>query len=92
MKTKHWILMLLCCLIPIGIAFGLRAFGVALSASLPLVMLILCPLLHIMMMAFMHGPAQHDAASDPRSTARPDRLPVELRHRHEEIHNGVSHS
>ncbi len=68
MTKKHLLLMLLCCLIPIGIAFGLQAFGIALSASLPIAMIILCPLLHIMMMAFMHGPAQHDADSDMGGT------------------------
>ncbi len=85
MKRKHLILMLLCCLIPIGIAFGLQAFGVALSASLPVAMLILCPLLHIMMMAFMHGEAQHDTGSGSHSAVKADRHPVEIRHPREEM-------
>ena len=85
MTRKHLLLMLLCCLIPIGFAFGLPAFGIALSASLPVAMLILCPLLHIMMMAFMHAPAQHDAAPGSKSMVEADYHPAQLRHPYEEM-------
>jgi hypothetical protein len=49
----HGILMLLCCLIPLALIFGLskQGFGGVLSYGL----LLLCPLMHIFMMAGMHG-------------------------------------
>ncbi len=85
MTRKHLLLMLLCCLIPIGIAFSLQAFGIALSASLPVAMLILCPLLHVVMMAFMHGPAQHNADPGSKGMVEADYHPAQLRHPHEEM-------
>lgn len=88
MGRKHLLLMLLCCLIPIGVALGLQAFGIALSVSLPVVMLILCPLLHIMMMAFMHGRSQTNADSGANgTTAKADCHPSQLRHPRTEMRN-----
>ena len=53
---KHRILMLLACLIPIGIFMGLRYFNIGGSILLrsPIVlMLLICPLMHLFMMKGM---------------------------------------
>lgn len=55
---KHMILMLLVCLVPIGIIIGLRYFdigGSILSRSPILLMLLICPLIHLFMMKSMMG-------------------------------------
>ena len=61
MTKKHLVLMLLCCLIPIGVAAGLLAFGVTLNSSILIAMILLCPLLHVLMMGSMHGDHSADA-------------------------------
>jgi hypothetical protein len=63
MAKKHLVLMLLCCLIPIGVALGLLAFGVALNTTLLVAVMLLCPLLHMLMMSSMHGAAEHNVDS-----------------------------
>lgn len=53
---KHMILMLLACLIPIGIFMGLRYFnigGSSLSKFPFLLMLLICPIMHLFMMKSM---------------------------------------
>lgn len=55
---KHIILMLLGCLVPIGIIMGLRYFNIGgsiLSRSPILLMLLICPLMHLFMMKSMMG-------------------------------------
>ena len=45
---KHLLMMLACCLIPLGLAILLRALGYSTVAGY--MMLLLCPLMHIVMM------------------------------------------
>ncbi len=49
---KHVLMMVLCCLIPLGLAYGLKAFGFGTVAGY--LMLLLCPLMHFFMMRDMH--------------------------------------
>lgn len=54
--TSHLILMLLCCLIPIGLIFAVSIFGLSLgplSAYLPFALVLLCPLMMFFMMRGM---------------------------------------
>ena len=64
MKRNHWLLMLLCCLIPlVGIA-AIVVFRVPTSSVLYFGLVLLCPLLHLVMM----GSMRHDHASPSRTT------------------------
>ncbi len=75
--TKHLLLMLACCLIPIAGLLAIAVLGLSpgwLSALLPFAMVLLCPLMMIFMMRGMmsgqstHG-AQHQAINQNRGTA-----------------------
>ena len=79
MTKKHLVLMLLCCLIPIGVVAGLLAFGVALNSSILVAVMLLCPLLHILMMGSMHGSAEHDAGPAPMTGDHADSHPASQR-------------
>ncbi|MFH1646921.1 MAG: DUF2933 domain-containing protein [Chloroflexota bacterium] len=57
--SKHSLIMLLCCLVPLAIIAVLWAAGVS-GRYLFLGVLLLCPLLHIVMMRGMHGGGEHD--------------------------------
>lgn len=62
MSKTHTILMLACCLIGMGAAAAFFLFGVPANKILFGLMLLLCPLSHILMMRFMnHGDAGHAA-------------------------------
>ncbi len=50
-KGKHLLMMLLCCLTPLGVALLLNLFGYSGAASY--LVLLLCPLLHLFMMRGM---------------------------------------
>ena len=55
-QTSHLILMLLCCLIPIGLILAVSIFGLSLgplNAFLPFALVLLCPLLMFFMMRGM---------------------------------------
>ena len=84
MPKKHLLVMLLCCLIPIGVVLGLRAFGVALNTTLFVAVMLLCPLLHILMMSYMYGSAEHDAHADSMTGDRADCHPAPQRYPREE--------
>ena len=64
--SKHALLMLACCLVPLALVGAVYAFGISLGNILPFAMLLLCPLLHILMMRGMG----HDHARQAESTAR----------------------
>ena len=57
--SKHSVIMLLCCLVPLAIIAVLWAVGVS-EGYLFLGVLLLCPLLHIVMMRGTHGGGEHD--------------------------------
>jgi len=68
MKKSHWILMLLCCLIPLAGIAAIVLFRVPTSNVLYFALVLMCPLLHLVMMRSMG----HDHASP--STAHVHRL------------------
>lgn len=49
---KHMLMMLICCLVPVGLSFLFSALGYSTIAGY--MMLLLCPLMHIMMMRMMN--------------------------------------
>ncbi|MDF2501865.1 MAG: hypothetical protein K0Q77_2579 [Anaerosporomusa subterranea] len=50
-SMKHMAMMLVCCLVPLGLAFLLKGLGYSTIAGY--MMLLLCPLMHIVMMKMM---------------------------------------
>ena len=64
MKRSHWILMLLCCLIPLAGIAAIVLFRVPTSSVLYFGLVLMCPLLHLVMMRSM----RHDHAS-PATTS-----------------------
>ena len=64
MKKSHWLLMLLCCLIPLAGIAAIVLFRVPTSSVLYVGLVLLCPLLHIVMM----GSMRHDHASASGTT------------------------
>jgi len=63
MKKSHILLMLLCCLIPLAGIAAIMLFRVPTSSVLYFGLVLLCPLMHVLMMATM----RHDHASAPDS-------------------------
>ncbi len=57
--SKHTLIMVLCCLIPLAILGILWVAGVS-GSYLILGVLLLCPLLHIVMMRGMRKGSEHD--------------------------------
>lgn len=58
MKKSHLLLMLLCCLIPLAGIAAIALFRVPASSVLYFGLVLLCPLMHIVMMATMRH--KHD--------------------------------
>ena len=61
MSKKHMILMLLCCLVGMGAAAAILFFGVPVNRVFTGLMILLCPLSHLLMMKFMMGGHKHEA-------------------------------
>ncbi|HEX2995899.1 MAG TPA: hypothetical protein VHP14_13830 [Anaerolineales bacterium] len=62
MSKKHTILMLLCCLVGMGAAAAILFFGIPVNRFFTSLLILLCPLSHLLMMRFMvHG---HDSKTD----------------------------
>ncbi len=57
--SKHALIMILCCLIPLALLVVLWAIGIS-GSYLILEVLLLCPLLHIFMMRGMRKGSEHD--------------------------------
>lgn len=69
-SSKHSLIMLLCCLIPIAAFVLISVFNVPLSTLGTVALVLLCPLMHLLMMRGMshHGSQDqqscHEQASD----------------------------
>lgn len=62
--TKHALLMLACCLIPLAVLGVVLVSGISLGGYLPFAIMLLCPLLHVLMMRGMgHDHSAHDHQS-----------------------------
>jgi hypothetical protein len=64
-QSQHGLLMLLCCLIPIGLLLAVSVFGLSLgplNALLPYAIVLLCPLLMWLMMRGHGAEAEHRSA------------------------------
>ena len=62
MKQKHLLLMALCCLAPLALIIGFSAFFRASSSSWVWLIILLCPVLHILM---MRGHQENEAYKCP---------------------------
>ncbi len=83
-KTKHWILMLACCLIPLillGVMWNVGGTKTALfNSGWGWALILLCPLSHVLMMAFgLHG---HDHGTPQPAGQEPAPALVTEEHHH----------
>lgn len=76
MSKKHTILMLLCCLIGMGAAAAILFFGVPVNRVFTGLMILLCPLSHLLMMKFMMKGHAHGANDQPANDAHTVHAPV----------------
>jgi len=66
MSKKHTILMLLCCVVGMGAAAAIFFFGIPVNRVFTALLILLCPLSHLLMMKFMmKGGHEHDASQQP---------------------------
>jgi hypothetical protein len=66
MSKKHTILMLLCCLVRMGGAAAIFIFGVPVNRVFTALLILLCPLSHLLMMKFMmKGGHDHGDSKQP---------------------------
>lgn len=59
MSKKHLFIMILCCLIPIAALVAIFILNVPLSTTLLVLIVLLCPLSHLLMMLFMRHDESH---------------------------------
>jgi hypothetical protein len=73
--SKHGLLMLLCCLIPIVAIAAIRLFDIPLKGVLYYGLLLLCPLSHVLMvvgkMNRQRGPASEDKVIEGKIVSHP---------------------
>jgi len=66
MSKKHTILMLLCCVVGMGAAAAIFFFGIPVNRVFTALLILLCPLSHLLMMKFMmKGGHDHGANEQP---------------------------
>ena len=71
MNSKHNLIMLLCCLVPLAGIFLVSVLGISLSSLGTVALVLLCPLMHILMMRGMgHKDSQgqiscHESKPEP---------------------------
>lgn len=76
-KSMHWV-MLLGCIVPVAVVALLPVFNVKIGNNLWWIIILLCPIVHILMMSRMHGhgtnhmvhDGEHDDFSLPDSSKR----------------------
>jgi len=68
MSKKHGLLMLACCVLGMGVAAAVFLFDVPLNRVFTGLLLLLCPLSHLIMMRFM-GHGDHHPAADEANPA-----------------------
>jgi hypothetical protein len=69
MSKKHLLIMIACCLVPL-IAFGaVTLFRIPLNTVLIAVMVLACPLSHILMMKFMMNGHEHQGQGKKQEEA-----------------------
>ena len=83
MNKKHMLLMGLCCVVGMGAVVAITVFHVPVNSLVTVGLLLLCPLSHVLMMAFMgkghdHGMGvgqdhEHHASNVVDVSARPSR-------------------
>jgi len=59
MSKKHMLIMVACCLIPIAALAAITVFKIPVSTVVYGVILLVCPLSHLLMMKFMMGGHDH---------------------------------
>ncbi len=64
MEKKHFVIMLLCCLVPLAAIAAVTFFRIPLNNLLTFGLVLLCPVSHLLMMKFMmngheHGEQEH---------------------------------
>jgi len=64
--SRHTLIMILCCLIPLAALTAIFIFKVPVSLTLTYGLILLCPLGHVLMMAFMGK--GHEHANQPGSS------------------------
>lgn len=66
--SKHTLLMLACCLVPLALIGAINAFQIELSGLLPIAILLICPLTHLLMMRGMgHDKGGHQTGPTVQS-------------------------
>jgi hypothetical protein len=65
----HVGLMVLICLVPVLIVLALPALGINMGGGAWILMILLCPLAHLLMMRYMHGPGRTEGHThEPRAS------------------------
>jgi len=67
MSKKHTILMLLCCVVGMGAAAAIFFFGIPVNRVFTALLILLCPLSHLLMMKFMMNGHGHSGNEQPAS-------------------------
>jgi uncharacterized membrane protein len=70
MSKKHTLIMLICCLIPIAALVAIAVFEIQVNPIVYGVILLACPLSHLLMMKFMgHDHRQQNTSENRHPTA-----------------------